>query len=539
MSTYATSPHPAGGAASRLAISCFIFFLPLTAPAHGFADTEAAPGTIKLYGLTFSCAKCAIENGRCLVPGGREAQSVEECEALALSLLRRRLATGYDGTRPEISELRSAVLRGGLPPDIALATLRLLAHTEEGNQVLSQNALRLIPQYSSALEQIFSEGAGTPQMLLSYWQALTGEGIQGNMALKAAIVAKQPALPSSQLYEQLAAADAERDLVDLADILRVFQALNDSRKDEVQVLRGVVQECAKIPAERVVPDGCSVGRIGSLPASARPYVERLQANLIIGACEKAPAIEKLNLLAQSSYVRHRTPSMHRLLLSALKELSGVDSAHLAIRVTDEIAQMIRTFAEHDDVVRQQAAFFFVVAADSASAGGRLIEAYTLLNHSVALAPIEMPSRSAVFAKLRRQAAAASDGVLVSNVDKLRAQEKFTRSKKTLIGVVMLILGIGGTLIWLYFLRSKLLAKVIMEESALTAEERETLRELFNYFDLPPTASEEELTKEFRRRAKELHPDTGFGTVEQFALLSDRYQKIKEILAKKGVRERDV
>ena len=72
-----------------------------------------------------------------------------------------------------------------------------------------------------------------------------------------------------------------------------------------------------------------------------------------------------------------------------------------------------------------------------------------------------------------------------------------------------------------------------EPSRLTQREGEELGQLLRSFGLPLNASEQELTRMFRNRARDLHPDTGTGSTREFTELTDQYHRAKELLQQRG------
>ncbi len=65
---------------------------------------------------------------------------------------------------------------------------------------------------------------------------------------------------------------------------------------------------------------------------------------------------------------------------------------------------------------------------------------------------------------------------------------------------------------------------------LSADERAELRRLRQYFNLGPAAQAADFAREYHLRAKKLHPDTGKSDGAEFAVLSSRYQRVKELLS---------
>jgi hypothetical protein len=88
-----------------------------------------------------------------------------------------------------------------------------------------------------------------------------------------------------------------------------------------------------------------------------------------------------------------------------------------------------------------------------------------------------------------------------------------------VPIMELSLFIGAILLTVFYL----LRRVLRGQ----AQQRE-LTELMGYFELSEQASMDELSQSFRRKARELHPDTGSGDSAQFAIMNERYQRAKQL-----------
>lgn len=73
---------------------------------------------------------------------------------------------------------------------------------------------------------------------------------------------------------------------------------------------------------------------------------------------------------------------------------------------------------------------------------------------------------------------------------------------------------------------------VVDESRLSRRESEELGHLLRSFGLPLNATEQELTRSFRGRARVLHPDTGTGSTREFTELTDRYHRAKDLLSRR-------
>lgn len=501
----------------------WIFFYlvpPVLAEVEVIADGEF----IHIQGLSLPCLGCkVVQENYCKIPS--RSMLIPCDKLLEYLLLNQAHATPITETqsaetrvKPEEYLKPDELLRYLLVSDaggrVAIASLQLLLKNEQGRAAVIRQADALIARQSEALVSVLIQHGTTEEVLASLWKVPTivapSKEMANKHALRGIIAALSSQLTFDDLISELSITDQAADLEQLKNWKRALQQLPALSEEKTAWIKNLMQleliifSCHQIVTFADLNQKCRASVVES--ASLTRFRERLYLQRVVTLASplKVPASEILTGLATTNYRDYRTPEAHQLIVTALEQVAKDPRSSEMVMKHPSVRVMLQTFSETDRTISQ------------------LVQS--------ALYKQDSPSRLAL-----------------SNV-----------GRSMLVWVAIVVFLVFGALL-LRRKRTKLDARDENNVDALLSSdlsnnlsnnERIQLRELSRYFGLPVWTSEEKLNKEYRRRAKMLHPDTLGSSVgstagsaafsvdqsgEEFTVLNEKYRILKVLLAKQNSR----
>lgn len=459
---------------------------------------ESTHQSVRLSGLTVLCPSCRQHDETyCEVPYQGEDVLVR-CEEALDYLLPELAYDGYDGKHPSAAELRSFLIREDPAYPAAKAAIELLLQTKEGQHLLRESALVLIDRYGEIIEECIKNSRGTPEL----WRSLWYVGGEGNSAtvirLRATIAVQHPELDIEDLYLDLSIKNTARDIRTLELLAAVLRSSGSTWVTEFQKVKEMLHYCSSVSLSEVF-EGCGESEISQLSRAAQSYLKRVQVQAVLSFIDQKTPLPKdrISLLARIPYKKFRTPECHSVLLGALQDLQRSGEEELReISGEEGVMEMLSVFARNDDEIAAQVRRISLTLRSKSG-----LEDAEALNQALELAGV----------------AADQQG------------EKVARKGSIFPAVVgtLLVLGLAATAF-----RFRRKGGECLSEAGLTSEERAELRRLRQYFDLRPNASVDDLIKCYRQKARTLHPDMGNGNPAEFGMLTENYDRARNLLARR-------
>lgn len=520
-------------------------FLAVFLTVISYASAQAEP--IELNGLNVPCETCAVRpDGLCEVPTG-EGRSLMTCGEGAV-----RLLTGYAESMKYPEQLTSELLRGFLFNKDTTAlqarpVIELLCRRADGQGMLMANAPLLGARYDQLWSEIVLDGKCPTSVWLRYFELPRRDGIPISAKLRTVIAVRSGKLGLGELFAGLSVTDLVQDRSELQSIAKELRELNSSWVGDVLDTLARLDSCTKILEEGVVAQPCSLPEIGTLPAYEAKYIQQLQVQQVIARSEKTKKDNQsdpeklLQLVSQTNYREYRTPDLHRVVFEIVKSLDLNQFSRLI--KADTYRDLLLTFGRNDQEIGHRLAVMLgncaeirIREAETVASGemlrGEILhgEAADLLELSLKLSGGVMESRDRMIRELQNTGATKDRKLVSDRARELEASAVEARDESGALLLVMLVVlvSIASGFIGYSIYRRSVTGCSEDREILLSDEQRQELRELCDYFGLPPFSSESELSRIYRGRAKEMHPDLG-GDVKEFAVLNENYRRAVELM----------
>jgi hypothetical protein len=522
-----------------LHILFFLQFFTFFPAATAHADSS---DTLTLSGMNFECEDCAlVSEDPCQVRLESEPRLLA-CNDAVHQLLSKLVESSGAPDMPTVAELRKYLLSENVSPDIAGSALALMLRSDIGRRALIQDAYSFATKYSAPLAKLVSSERSTSDVWLAFWRLPGQEGIQLDGALRAAIIAQRKELSAQDLFGDLTIVDPEKDMSEL----KIYEdALQKDRKDLADLVRSAreyLDTCGDFASIDRNPERCSNEHLQKLPPAESKYLQRVQIhNLILDSrSQNVTPAQLLSRLRQVNYEEFRTPEAHELMKRVLEESRNLSFADREKLLSEENVKVFSTFAENDAVIAHDFVVLLCKQADESWDKDDRVKTTELLQLSFKIIPGASDDRRKLLDKITQSDAWKSDTDL---------QEHFAEfmpaadggggqvsggglDQNKLLGILAIVSGLS--FIWMLFVyharqqRTKLDESAIQDEIILASEEAE-LQDLREYFELGPEDEESELTKSYRKKAKETHPDVQKGADGDFQDLQAKYQRARELL----------
>lgn len=500
-----------------------------------------SPSSFQLSGLSFDCKGCTLASeSPCLVSLPRGDAPVR-CDLALPQLLKAALA-GYDEARPSPAELRRFLLGESVSPETAIAAIALMLKSDAGRKALTQDAYPYAAKYSAELSGLVSSSPEQKEVWMAFWRLPAREGISLDSRLRSSIVARIEDLGEADLFADLSVADPAGDLKELRTYESAFGERRSQLFSSIRRVREVLERCREPLIRGTTADGCSVDDISKLPEPARQYVERVKVRWVVAAAERGEfsASQLVSRLAGLNTENARTPALHEAVVKALTAVAQAPAAEKEALLSPSSHEVLKTFSANDGIIANRYARLLIERADELFIAGRIEDSLNLVGQSFEVVSKPLDYRVQFLQKVAASpewsAAPALQAKFTEVVKRYEPREPWYRlSQQKLIGIFGLLTGLS--FIWLMFAYAYRQRRIALERAEVEAEvlleaELTELRELREFFGLKRGEGEATLTKIYRRKAKEAHPDVkGSGHTEFFQDLNERYTRLKELLSR--------
>ena len=499
---------------------------------------------IELKGLTLPCAACSVvSEGTCEITEQGSPLIIPFDEAIR-RLIARVASSSYNAKRPSPREIRAFLLTQETDSETAFLLFELLTRTETGQKALTREMPRFLKLYTPVLRRLIAEQKGTPSMWMSIWRLPQTDGIPLDAGLLLTIAARHPQLGLKQVFAELSVSDFQRDLNDLQVFEKAAEDLGSDWAEPLRQAREFLETCIPMVSQEGQPPSCAKSEIDKLSGIAATYLQRVLLQIVLSKIREQH-LEPLRVLEQlrlADYLQFRTPETHEVLLQAIDRMCVSESAETRAHfLTEENLKMMRIFAEKDsDIAYRLAVLLNTVALDQWKAG-QSAESLDNLRESFLVYPHAIPRRDDFVGDVREQLKSDKDSQLRRRFEEAAGSRTHRRIEEpSNTGLLLLLLGFFIVLAGVLVIRRILLADQFARRrvkgstlfDSLTASEREELKGLLRFFELPYDTSLDQLTRAFRDRAKETHPDTGQGDPIEFAVLTSKYNRSRELLTRR-------
>lgn len=514
--------------------ACFLIFQLFCLPV--FADNSEI---IRLNGLSFVCSHCELREGPPCRVSFLDASRITSCDEALAQLLEQSVRGKFNPEHPSPSELRTLLLNTTQRGTIAELALNLLLRTDAGRRALIQDAYVFASRYSLELSRAVSVDAEQKEVWRTFWNLPSQEGVSIAKELRAKILAYSPNLSAQDLFVDLSILPSAEDVRDLELYEQTLEGRRPELAVEIRKVREHLQRCENGRTDGSDDTGCKAADL-SEPASR--FINRVRIQWLIhstetGVISMPDFIDRLNHL---SFEKSRTPALHETLIKAI-EFANQHSEIANKIASPEYFPMFRIFSANDRVLGTRWVGLLTKQADEFFRAGKFDESLSLLEESFKAMAEPVEARIAflntiVYSEAWRERPDIRTRFREVVRRGVPARPWYELSTEKLVGVFSILSGL--TFVWMMYYYVDRQRKATAERAALEAEmtalsEREEIRVLRAFFDIRSEDGEAELTKSYRRKAKETHPDLYGGQTEKFQEVQDKYQRAKELLARRS------
>ena len=517
-----------------LLISCGLL------PAITFADNSRE--VISVYGMSFECPRCSVRTAPgCEVLFDGTSKPID-CDSAVKELLGKALNKSAETDLPSVSEVRKYLLTttpADAPTELAL---RYLLKFESGRRALIQDAYTFSEKYSAALAAIVPSTVSASDVWLAFWKLPSEEGTDLDSSLRAAIIANIRELDAKDLFMDLSIVDPQKDIEQL-DVY--YSALAANRQDLAQLLKLTKSKLIACSTVEQPAAECTAAKLSSLPPEAANYLQRVQMHRLIDDARggKLDFNEIFPRLRATNYKEFRTPETHEMVLNALRSAKNAQFTERERLLDPTNRAVLSTFAHNDKLIAQQLIAVICRHAQDLWTEQNTQRTLELLSWSFRIDSDPSEERIRLFQEI-------SDSPLWNEDKELQKQFKdVVESAKKGRGVTkftkILLLSLSGFtglfFVYIYFvLKTKPSAaeEAEIEAEIIAAAEASELEKLLEYFGIAENPVQSALTRSYRKKAKETHPDAGGGRKEQFQDLTASYRRATELLRRLGKDQED-
>lgn len=470
-------------------------------------------------GLSFACDRCRA-HGRisCEIPLEGE-QRIIPCEKARLILLKRVLATNPPSPLPTPNELVQFLLAEQQTDQVASQALMILSSRDSHSDILSGNLHALVHHYPKAFTETLSD--------LQVHSSLAGELwhiVKMDLAGKSDLVVGLIALDNSRVLDtiqRLPVKHAKRALHAVQALASAFERANLEMPQDLKIVGEELAECIT-SANQGLPSVCSTDRWHSYNQHLLYYLRKVRhyATLSLLAEETEPqaVLERLSTLDSEQF---RTPGSLALLGKVVRLIED----RQAYALLDEYGDVLLSSAPYSDLLASEAS---VLYAQKASNELDTNIERSLLSLSTSYRLDRGPSqgiRADLERKLSTYPTTATLKQKISSVIDEHIQETYYVPFFPLIFGSVVICLIGFLLLLIQTRRTK---RVTTLSHDLTGS---PVVRVGNYFQITKDSTEQELKRQFRKLAKELHPDATSASIDGFAQLKTDYEAALDRLRK--------
>ncbi len=502
-------------------ISLLIILLLLLPKTIWAAETNI----LRIQGLSFQCEECAkVDDEHCEFIY-EETKAVSLCNELVPVFLSQLFKTGYDGQNPHPKDLISFLLKEENNQESFFLALNLLIKNETGREYLSRNASEILEKHGSLLIKQTYNNKVTVEFLKDIGRLLLTGSTEINDSLRALIAYREDSLEN--LVNELTVVDLERDEEMLEHFIKVLPSNKPLWIEELRLLKNFISSRG-ITSEQ------------SEFSFVNKYIDRIEMQLMtsIAADSALDGSERLSAISKSNFRDYRTPKTHQVIHEIVFGLHKLPAEKLRELIKPyNISDMLFFFSEYDTEIAHALALLYNKLSKDALLNNQLALALSYLNKSYEAKKRDMPVRQALLVDLFNELEKVDNEILyqqfvnivgVSFIQEIESSRFKSRLFKW--GGISLLFIIAS-----YFCVVRYGKAVQEKEEAelitLSMNERLELRTIQKYFGLPMWSDVDDLKHKFRGRVKEIHPDTGNGSVNDFSQMVQMARRGEELLAK--------
>ncbi len=532
---------------------------------------------IELFGVNLYCGECELKNERdCKVLEEFGAKEVSCASAFEMYLQR---AVDSNTRIPAASELRRFLLDGQANERTSVAALQLLSQTPEGEKFISSDASLLAANVPEAVHALLKSRKASPRILDAFYKLPRQKSSE---YIRGLVVAVDSRRHGNLLLRDLPGIDLKFDSDDLGEYQRAFAGENVEEAVRFARLRGTVESC-RGSANSEFYAGCLEAKENP-KTEAGKYLMRVQRRATNERMVKGnvPLETKISWLSILDVQFERSKELLSLFKKSLEELIRAPFEEQLPLYAASKLEFLRRISMFDNEVAALYSLFLVRFSANAWESGRREDSARALLGSYEIFPGELAARKSLVEKLslllprqepwfqelwdRLSPEAHAElnyspgegtklvGILVRGMSLLlvtlcsfllfhfwsprRSIEPLRRawpekSRRARPDGTQRVWSEGSRRTWHGEIRgegaprSRTHAPI---RSVAAAGGYSELRALLQYFELSPRADEASLVRAYRRKAKTVHPDTATGTAEEFARLTQHFQRAKALLA---------
>lgn len=432
--------------------------------------------------------------------------------------------------RPTKAALLAYLEHSSLPKRRAELALRLLFKVSSAESFTPRQASSLYTRYPQVIREVLNKQWGSPEINKTFFKLPTTENIEEIARLRATIVAASSQFSFAGFIEELSIINPERDRRALEAYRAELSLLQKEKEAEVVDFISRFDVCQEILSKAQIGSLCLLSSLNTLPAPQSAYLKRLQIKNVSERVARGDlgVIESLSLLEGTDYEELRTPSLHLLLLQLTESLlSGQNAAELEEALNN--FKILPLLSKYDEELKQALSQAYLALANAAWEKGEISKSLQNLEYSFTIFSAEVPERIELLRKITKNKALIVEPQQQKRLAKILSENHLPSSKGFVLAVFLLALFLLCTALFFALRYRKKTLSIEERTSRLSIQQRAELRELLGHFNLSGVASEKELSRAYRKLAKTMHPDTGSDLSREFALLSSRYKRARELL----------
>ncbi len=511
---------------------------PLAALLFLGADAERV-ATISLFGLSFRCPACEVTSQpECRVTF-YHADKILGCREAFSNLLSEAAAEAELPAYPSVAELRRFLISERRSAETARPALQLLLKSEGGRQTLIQEGYAFAGPYSEVLASLVRDSAEQRPVWRSFWNLPSQEGVDVGVAFRAEIFATLHELKADDLFSDLTIVRPEQDIADLEVYETILEAKRPEIAAEIHQVRLILQECDVMHSAEA---RCGEASARLSPVAAkfveRSRLQRLTRAFSDGKLGVIDFIDRLKVVDQSKL---RTPGLHGAIVKALASALDEQASDVRDRITTTAyRRLFEEVGKNDSIIANRWAALLCYRAGELFTAAKYDEAVELLEASYRVVETSLPERVEFLKKAADSPAWTSNPGLRKRFEEAVRRESAEKPWYALSPTAVTVAVLGIALFagaWATYALRIRRAQIVEEQRGLSAEltafaEREELQKLLLFFELSDTAGEAELTKSYRKKAKETHPDVSGRNSAQFNDLQEKFRRARELLLRR-------
>jgi hypothetical protein len=489
---------------------------------------------IEIDGISVSCESCVnYRDGRCVIPISGSPTILPCTEALEQLLMLSYASNA--AVRVSAENLSRYLYMVRRKPDAALVLFQKLLAYPEAEELLLKNLSRTLEWYSATISELMLSGKFSkhPRFLHAIFEEPEdGSAIRTELRIVAALL--HPDITLRDVSFQLGYSNTIYELERLKLWTLTADLLEDPWAKPFRQVFDVLDACRVIEEGRAFPALCSNSFISEI---GEPFAEYLNKYVMIALGdqvkrERLPALDILQRFSKSDYKNHRTPTTHTLVVEALAELSQSKApVDEQILLSEEMTDFLTLLAKNDEHIADQYTNLLLKVSISYWENGQHEKALDAVQTSFVIQPESSAARGRLLSFFESSPYTLSE----RNQKKLQVlSARESHWVDTLLWIGSAILTISLLLLLIRKRVGKfgdpfLTARGVL--SQLNFSERYELKEILSFFGLTASANQDELGRAYRLRAKALHPDSQTGNIQEFNMLTSRYQRARTLLQK--------